>query len=98
MRGPWTVDGAIVRGPSQVYLSCFPDKAREYDSLEREVTSHIREPLPAGVEEKLLRSETFRRAYGVDTLPVEEFHTFVPVVQTLEQFSRHYDEFVDYNR
>ena len=98
MRGPWTVDGAIVQGPSQVYVSCFPDKAREYDSVAREVTSHVREPLPAGIEKKLSHSQTFRRAYGVDTLPVQEFHTFVPVVQTLEQFSRHYDEFVDYNR
>jgi hypothetical protein len=98
MRGPWTIDGSIVDGPSEVFITCFPDKAKDYDSVERPLASHLREPLPEGIEAKLTRSETFRKAYGVGTLPVEDFDSFVPVVQTLEQFSRNYDEFVDYNR
>ena len=62
------------------------------------LASHVRESLPGGVEQKLMRSETFRLAYGVGTLAADKFDTFLPVTQTLEQFSRNYDEFVDYNR
>ena len=98
MRGPWTIDSSIVTGPSEVFITCFPDKARDYDSIERPLVSHVHEPLPEGIEEKLGRSETFRKAYGVGALPVEAFDSFVPVVQTLDQFSRNYDEFVAYNR
>lgn len=98
MRGPWTIDGSIVTGPSEVFITCFPDKARDYDSIERPLVSHVRDPLPEGIEGKLSRSETFRKAYGVGMLPVEAFDSFVPVVQTLNQFSRNYDEFVEYNR
>lgn len=98
MRGPWTIDGSIVDGPAEVFVSIFPDKAREYDAVPREPAAHQREPLPAGIVEKLSRSETFRLAHGVGVLPVEAFGSFVPVRQTLEQFARNYDEFVDYNR
>jgi transaldolase len=98
MRGPWSIDGSIVTGPAEIFATCFPDKAREYDAVERPIEAHVREPLPDGIEAKLLQSETFRLAYGPGTLSPESFDTFVPVVQTLEQFSRNYDEFVDYNR
>jgi transaldolase len=98
MRGPWSIDGSIVAGPSEVFITCFPDKAQAYDSIERPVVSHLREPLPDGIVEKLMQSETFRLAIGVGTLTPDTFDSFVPVTQTLEQFSRNYDEFVDYNR
>ncbi|MFN8623298.1 MAG: transaldolase family protein [Chloroflexota bacterium] len=96
MRGPWSIDGSIVAGPSTVFATCFPDKAREYDSVERTVAAHETEPLPAGIEEKLAASRTFREAYGVGALPPEAFDGFVPVTQTLAQFNRNYDEFVDW--
>ena len=98
MRGPWSIDGSIVDGPSEVFITCFPDKARDYDSIERPVAAQQRRPLPEGILDKLGRSDTFRAAYGIGTLTPEAFDTFVPVTQTLDQFSRNYDEFVDYNR
>ncbi len=98
MRGPWSIDGAIVSGPAEVFITCFPDKARDYDTILRPVADHVREPLPEGVEAKLMQSETFRQAYGPGTLASEDFDSFVPVVQTLAQFSANYDEFVAYNR
>ena len=98
MRGPWSIDGSIVVGPSEVFITCFPDKAQAYDSIERPVVSHLREALPDGIVEKLMQSETFRLAIGVGTLTPDTFDSFLPVTQTLEQFSRNYDEFVDYNR
>jgi transaldolase len=97
MRGPWSIDGAIVSGPAEVFATCFPDKARDYDSVEREVASHVHETLPEGIEAKLMQSETFRQAYGPGTLAPEAFDSVVPVVQTLAQFMRNYDEFVAYN-
>jgi transaldolase len=98
MRGPWSIDGSIVSGPAEVFITCFPDKARDYDTIERALVDHLRSPLPEGVEAKLMQSATFRKAYGPGTLAPEEFESFVPVVQTLAQFSANYDEFVDYNR
>jgi transaldolase len=98
MRGPWSIDGSIVSGPAEVFITCFPDKARDYDAIERPVADHLREPLPDGIEAKLMQSETFRQAYGPGTMAPEEFDSFAPVVQTLAQFSTNYDEFVDYNR
>jgi transaldolase len=97
MRGPWSIDGAIVSGPAENFVTCFPDKAQDYDATERPVESHVREPLPEGIEAKLMQSETFRQAYGPGTLSPEAFDSFVPVVQTLAQFSANYDEFVAYN-
>ena len=98
MRGPWSIDGSIVSGPAEVFITCFPDKARDYDAIERPLVDHLRSPLPDGVEAKLMQSATFRKAYGPGTLAPEDFESFVPVVQTLAQFSANYDEFVDYNR
>ena len=97
MRGPWTIDGAIVEGPSEVFITCFPDKARQYDETERHLVSHVHEPVPADILAKLSRSQTFRKAYQVGALDVESFDSFMPVVQTLDQFSRNYDEFLEYN-
>lgn len=94
MRGPWSIDGSIVDGPSTCYITCFPDKSREYDSMERPIAAHQREPLPAGMLDKLGASRTFQEAYGIGALPPEAFDSFVPVTQTLAQFNRNYDEFV----
>jgi transaldolase len=98
MRGPWTIDGAIVDGPSEVLITCFPDKAREYDAVERAITSHVHEPIPDAIAAKLSRSPTFRLASEVGGMDPAAFDAFVPVVQTLDQFTRNYDEFVAYNR
>jgi hypothetical protein len=98
MRGPWTIDGAISSGPSQVFVTCFPDKAIDYDSIERPLASHVDDVLPDGIEDRLVRSETFRSAFEVGALPVDAFDDFVPVVRTLEQFNQNYDAFVEYNR
>jgi hypothetical protein len=97
MRGPWTIDGAIVQGPSEVFVTCFPDKAREYDETERPIVSRVHEPVPAEIIAALSRSATFRAAYEVGALGVTSFDSFVPVVQTLDQFSRSYEEFLAYN-
>lgn len=98
MRGPWTIDGAISSGPSEVFITCFPDKAADYDSVARPLDSHVGDALPAGVEDRLLRSETFRQAFEVGALAGDAFDRFVPVVRTLEQFNQNYDDFVEYNR
>jgi transaldolase len=97
MRGPWSIDGSIARGPVPTFITCFPDKARGYDEVPREIRSELGAPLPEGVLERLEQSDTFRRAYGVGVMAPAGFDSFVPVVQTLAQFMRNYDEFVAYN-
>ena len=97
MRGPWSIDGAIVSGPSEVFITCFPDKAREYDEVRRPILSRIDEPVPAETISTLSHSLTFLQAYTVGALEVAAFDSFVPVVETLGQFSRNYDEFLAYN-
>ena len=94
MRGPWTIDGSIVTGPSEVFITCFPDKARDYDSIERPLVSHVHEPLPEGIEEKLGRSETFRKAYGVGPSGRGLRHVRAGRADPRSVLP-HYDEFVD---
>jgi transaldolase len=98
MRGPWTIEGSIVDEPPETYISCFPGPAADYDSVVRPIRSRVREPLPDGIEATLEQSETFRLAYGVGALTIDGLGAFKPVTRTLEEFTRHYDEFVDYNR
>jgi transaldolase len=43
LRGPWHIEGSITDGEAPIFITCFPDKAREYDSEERAIVSHINE-------------------------------------------------------
>jgi transaldolase len=98
LRGPWHVEGSITDGEAPIYITCFPDKAREYDGEEREIVSHINEELPAKFMRELLKSRIFQQAYEVGGLTTEGFDSFLPVTATLAAFSQSYDEFLEYNR
>ena len=97
LRGPWHVEGSITKGESPIYITCFPDKAREYDSEERKIVSRIAEKIPDQTMSDLMKSRIFQQAYEVGRLAPDEFDTFLPVVATLAAFSEAYDEFVKYN-
>jgi len=96
LRGPWNIDGCLTDGPMPLYITSFPDKTAQYDSQERNLTSHINEPIPEAVLSTLQHSTLFRQAYDRDGLTVEEFETFVPVLRTLTSFCSAYDELVAY--
>ena len=98
LRGPWNIEGSITNEEAPVFITCFPDKAREYDSVEREMTARIREEIPDELMTKLMRSRIFRQAYEAGGLTPDGFDTFYPVVATLDAFSKSYDEFLEYNR
>jgi transaldolase len=98
LRGPWNIDGSIVDGDAPLFITCFPDKAAEYDANPREIVSHIHEPLPPGVVATLARSRIFRQAYDPVGLTIDEFDSFPPVTATLNQFAKNYDEFLEFNR
>jgi hypothetical protein len=98
LRGPWHVEGSITDGEAPIYITCFPDKAREYDREERTIVSRIKEEIPGKVMQELMKSRIFQQAYEVGGLTIEGFDTFLPVVATLAAFSQSYDEFLEYNR
>jgi transaldolase len=98
LRGPWHVEGSITDGEAPIFITCFPDKAREYDSEERAIVSHINEEIPEKIMRELMESRIFRQAYEVGGLTCDGFDTFLPVTATLAAFSQSYDEFLEYNR
>jgi hypothetical protein len=98
LRGPWNIEGSITDGEAPIFITCFPDKAREYDSMEREIVSCISEKIPGELLTKLMKSRIFQQAYEVGGLASDGFDNFFPVVATLAAFSKSYDEFLEYNR
>ena len=98
LRGPWNIEGSITDGEAPIFITCFPDQAREYDSREREIVSCINEKIPDELMTKLMKSRIFQQAYEVGGLASDGFDNFFPVVATLAAFSKSYDEFLEYNR
>src|ERR1035437_3296567 len=98
LRGPWHVEGSITSGEAPIFITCFPERAREYDSVERKIESRIDERIPDEIMKELMKSRIFQQAYEVGGLTTDGFDTFLPVVATLEAFSKSYDEFLEYNR
>lgn len=98
LRGPWHVEGSITDGDAPIFVTCFPDKAREYDGAGRTILSHINEEIPGRTMRELMKSRVFQQAFEVGGLNSDGFDTFLPVVATLAAFSQSYDEFLEYNR
>ena len=96
LRGPWNIDGCLTDGKFPIFITSFPDKTEEYDSQEREIASHITEPVAEDILKKLAQSRMFRQAYEIGGLPVDEFENFYPVVKTLTSFIESYDELIEY--
>jgi transaldolase len=96
LRGPWNIDGAVTDGEVPVFITSFPDKTKEYDSMERQPVSRINERMPDEVIEKLMKSQIFRKAYMAGSMRPEDFDTFHPVVVTLNSFVQSYHELIGY--
>ena len=98
LRGPWHIDGSITDGEVPIFITCFPEKAREYDSGAREIASHTKEAIPGEMMSSLMKSRIFRQAHELGRLTTDGFDTFLPVVATIDAFTKSYDELVKYNR
>ena len=98
LRGPWNIEGSITDEKAPVFITCFPDKAAEYDSVERNIVSHMKDELPHNILAKLMKSQIFQQAYEVGGLAKQGFDKFLPVTATLAAFAKSYDEFLAYNR
>lgn len=92
LRGPWNVDAGISDKSMPVFVTCFPDKANEYDEVARDLNVTIDDPISEETLEVLNKSEIFRQGYEIDGLKKSEFASFFPVKITLEGFSKQYDE------
>jgi len=96
-RGAWNIERGTSNGPVPNFLTIFPDKAEDYDSVPREIDPNgIWTELPDGYLEKLMQSSIFRQAYEPDGMMPEEFIDFVPAARTLTGFSETYDEFLQW--
>ncbi len=96
LRGPWHIDELVTDEQERIFITVFPDKAEEYDSLPRDIRPRMKEDVPAHVLDKLNKSKVFRQAYQPDGLKIEEFDSYLPVVVTLKAFGKAYDEFLEY--
>ena len=66
---------------------------KQFEASDIEVKPTLDRPVdPAVVETLSRRFEDFRRAYGVGTLPPEEFARFGPTIHTLNQFIGGYQD------
>jgi transaldolase len=66
---------------------------KQFEASDIEVRPTLDEPMdPAVVATLSGRFEDFRRAYGVDTLSVEDFARFGPTIHTLNQFIGGYQD------
>lgn len=94
-RGAWNIERGTNNGPVPNFITIFPDKAEEYDSVPREIDPNgIWTELPEGYLDKLMKSSIFRQAYEPDGMMPEEFIDFVPSDRTLTSFSETYEEFL----
>ncbi len=98
LRGPWNIEGCITDEKFPIFITSFPDKTEEYDREERTLESHINEPIPGEIMQKLMQSTLFKQAYEVGGLTVDGFDTFYPVVKTLDSFMQAYNELIEYMR
>ncbi len=96
-RGPWNILRSINDGPVPIFVTIFPDKQEQFDSEPRQLDPRgLWTPLPEGTLDKLLKSKLFRMAYEPDGMSVADFDDYLPVVRTLDQFAKSYDEFVEW--
>jgi transaldolase len=96
LRGAWNIEGSLADGDTKILITSFPDKTLDYDSVERQIVSHISDEIPQQIMEKLMKSKIFRKAYQIDKMSPKDFDSFYPVVKTLNSFAKSYDEFVEY--
>ncbi len=92
MRGPWHVASSLTSGEFPIHISCFPDKAIEYDQTLERIEPGIDIPTPPDVLDVLSKSDIFRKAYDEKGLQPEEFITFPPIVAMMIQFRKCYDD------
>ncbi len=92
LRGPWNVDAAITAAAAPVFITSFPDKTEEYDAQERDLVSHIDQPIPANTLTALRCSALFRQAYEPGAIGSAGFDTYYPVAITLKAFAAAWDE------
>ncbi len=95
-RGPWNILRSIHREPEvSMFITVFPDRQEEFDREPRELNPDgMWTPVPPDILEKLLKSKLFRQTYEPDGMTVDEFDTYLPVVQTTKGFSDSFDDFV----
>lgn len=96
MRGPWSIEAGICDGTAPIYLTIFPDKRLDYDSLFREIRPCMDDKTDDAILNALYKSELFKKAYDFDGLKVEDFDEYYPVKITLDAFKASYREFLLY--
>jgi transaldolase len=91
---PWHVQRAITNGNDPVlHMTISPEAIEKFDYELSNLSPCITEEIEKGKLEKLLQSDTFRKAYEIDYLKPKDFDTFKPTLKTLNGFKENYNEF-----
>ena len=94
---PWHVQRSITGGTDYpLHTTIAPEELEDFDSELNDFSPHISEEIGEEIIEKLLQSETFRKAYELDGLQPEDFDDFKPTLTTLNGFKENYDEFLQW--
>lgn len=99
VRGAWNIERSLQNEANTppTFGTIFPAWQKDFDSAPRDLRPDgMWRLLPGGYLDILRKSRTFCQEYYVDGMTVEEFDTHPPTVVTLEQFTREWNELVEY--
>jgi len=62
LRGPWNIEGSLTDGGKPIFITSFPNKTQEFDSIDRSIVSRINEEIPENMMNILKNSKIFKQA------------------------------------
>lgn len=96
VRGPWTIENALVPADgSYEMITTTKEMIEKFDENSRDLISTINEPVPSDIIEILSRSDVFRKAYsylGDNELHYDDLDSYEPLVNVLDTFLDAYSE------
>ncbi|MBF0543335.1 MAG: hypothetical protein HQM08_02820 [Candidatus Riflebacteria bacterium] len=96
---PWHVDRLITDASSiPIHMTIDPVELTEFDGKLRDYSPCLSDPIDQHILDRLMKSDTFVKAYEPEKLKREEFDSFKPTLITLNGFRKSYDELLQWCR
>lgn len=96
VRGPWTIENALVPADgSYEMITTTKEMIEKFDENSRDLISTINESVPSDIIEILSRSHVFRKAYsylGDNELQYDDLDSYEPLMNVLDTFLDAYSE------
>jgi hypothetical protein len=93
IRGDYTIRSCFTaKHNAPVYFTTVTKMVLDFDSQPRALSPEMDEDVPRDIIEGLAKSKSFRQAYGLDILDMENIHEYAPLNMVLKVFVEAYDE------